>query len=28
MDDLESNGDGEDDQDDLPKYAPNDPDDF
>jgi hypothetical protein len=28
MDDLESNGDGEDDQDDLPEYAPNDPDDF
>jgi len=28
MDDLESDGDGEDDQDDLPEYAPNDPDDF
>jgi hypothetical protein len=28
MDDLESDGDEEDDQDDLPEYAPNDLDDF
>jgi hypothetical protein len=28
MGDLESDGDGEEDQDDLPEYAPNDPDDF